>query len=169
MELDLVGYRYTVDELSVLMSLQGVGVIPCLPRVPFPGQETFTQGLQSLEEGNVLTQAGGRVLLDRVHALLISSLCACDTYAALSDGERSAALCRCEKLCLLARIEKRRCVLHAAPQLQDLEALFEETAVLFPGDTEIRLCLRGRESFRETLSGEALAARARDAWQKLPS
>lgn len=164
----MVGYRYSQEELSVLMSLQGAGVIPCLPLVPFPSQEQFVRGLESLEQGSVLSQTGGRVLLDKVHALLITSLCACDTYAALSDGESAAALCRCEKLCLLMHVKKGRCVLRAAPALSDFEALLSETAALFPGDAEIRLCLSGKEEFRETLAGEALLDRFRQAYEKLP-
>lgn len=165
----MVGYRYSALEISVLMSLQGAGAIPCLPRVPFPSHEEFISGLQSLEEGGVLTQAGGRVLLDKVHALLISSLCACDTFIAVSDEERCAALCRCEKLCLLAKLDKQRAVLRAAPSLEDFEALFWETLSLFPGKTEIRLSLPGEKSPPETLLGEALAARAREMMRKLPS
>ena len=98
MQIDLIGYRYTKEELAVLMSLQGYAKIPAVPAIPRPDREQFAAGMDALEENDILSSVGGRLLLDRVHAFLIENLCDCDRYFTVSGGKAFLAACACPKV-----------------------------------------------------------------------
>ena len=167
MELDLVGYRYTETEMRTMMALQGAGTIPCLPRLTFPNKAEFQDGLASLREADILSGDNSMVLLDRVHALLITTLCACGTYVRIQDAQAAAALCAGEKLSLAVQIQDQKCLVWASPRFGDLRETLLNLLRLFPGAAEICLCQEGRNAFCETLDKQALDIRANEAFEQL--
>ena len=145
MELEAVSYRYTWAELSVLMSLHGCQGIPCLPDMAFPDKADFEKGLSSLEDSDVLSDAGGRLLLDQVHALLIGRLCRCVDYLSLEGNGKSAVLCDGGNIALLVHGLPGGVRIQAAPRLRDLTEDFLSAALRFPGGSAVKGFRQGAE------------------------
>ena len=124
MQLDVIGYRYTAEELYVLMSLQGKDRIRAVPALHQPDREQFTRGMEALEENDILENVGGKLLLDRIHGFLMNNLCSCDRYFSIEKEDRFLALCACPKIAMtvLTR-DGEHWVIRVAP---DMEGILEE-------------------------------------------
>ena len=124
MQLDVIGYRYSAEELFVLMSLQGKDSVRAVPALHQPNREQFARGMEALEENDILENVGGRLLLDRIHGFLISNLCDCDRYFSIEKEDRILALCACPKMVMTVQTRDREhWVIRVAP---DMEGILEE-------------------------------------------
>ncbi len=160
MQLALAGSRYTKAALAVLMRLQGYAKIPAVPAIPRPDREQFAAGMDALEENDILSSVGGRLLLDRVHAFLIENLCDCDRYFTVSGGKAFLAACACPKVFITVSSRNGASwVLHVATDLADLLEDFREEAARFRDGGAIRFSSGGelketKAPDRETLEKE---------------
>ena len=136
LKIDAVGYRYSPAELSTLMALLGHEKIACMPMLCYPDQETFRKGIESLESKDVLSNVGGHILLDNVHALLIRNLCQCARFLAVSSNDLTVSLCVCKDMFLLTKSENSGLLLYAAPDLEEAETYFYDFLLLFPEQSE---------------------------------
>ncbi len=138
MELELVGYRYSKAELSVLMSLNGRREIPSLPAVAFPDKEQFREGMEGLEDGNVISNVNGRLLLEKTHAVLLENLCTCGRFFSVRQGEKCVSLCVCRQMGLLAECFGRGWLLKAAPTERELREDLLHALNRFPQGGTVR-------------------------------
>ena len=138
MELDLIGYRYTKVEMSVLMSLNSRREIPALPGVAFPDKEQFREGMECLENGNVITNVNGRLLMEKTHAVLLENLCGCGRFFSVRQGETCVSLCVCRQMGLLAESVGNGWLLKAAPTERELTEDFLNALKRFPRGGTVR-------------------------------
>ena len=172
LKIDAVGYRYSPVELSTLMALLGYEKIACLPMLCYPDQEAFRKGLESLESKDILSNVGGRILIDSVHALLMRNLCQCARFLSVSSKDLTVSLCVCKDMFLLTKMENSGLLLYAAPDLDEAAAYFYEAFSAFPdraaawvfreGQTQplqVPLCGAPRERIPSELLRELAAAK----------
>ncbi len=146
LKVDAVGYRYSPAELSTLMALLGNEKIPCLPNLGYPDQETFRNGLESLEDKDILSNVGGHILLDSVHALLIRNLCQCARFLSVSSKDLTLSLCVCKDLFLLTKTENSGLLLYAAHDLDEAETYFYEAFPALQSQAEAWIFREGRSA-----------------------
>ncbi len=168
MQLDLIGYRYTSEELAVLMSLQGQQEIRAMPFIKAPSQDQFRVGRDSLENGDILSIVGGHLLLDKVHSLLIANLCECDSFYRADAQEYHLALCACRQMALLIQSGgKEQWVVQAAPDINGISEEFMEAIERFPRGGVSRLTVNGVDSKENSLNKAELKAEAENVLKQL--
>ena len=168
MQLDVIGYRYTEDELAVLMSLQGREKIPAVPGIYRPNREQFSLGLEMLEENDILSDVNGKLLLDRIHALLISNLCDCDRFFSISKGRDFLALCVCPQLVMTVQTrDGEHWVIRVAPDVGGIREEFEHETKHFRGDCTVRMNDGDGEKEQTIPDRETLGRRIREAMTAL--
>ena len=164
MQLDVIGYRYSTDELSVLMSLQGRERIPAVPGIHQPNREHFSHGLELLEENDILSDVNGKLLLDRIHALLISNLCDCDRYFSISKDRDFLAFCVCPQIVMTVQTrDGERWVIRVAPDADGIREEYEQETKHFRGDCTIRMNDGDGEEKSTILHREVLEKKIREA------
>ena len=161
MELELVGYRYAKAELAVLMSLNGRREIPALPGVVFPDKEQFREGMESLEEGNMVSNVKGHLFVEKNQAVLLENLCACERYFSVRQGDTCVSLCACRQMGLLAESAGNGWVLKAAPAVRELGEEFLHALNRFPRGGTVRRA-DGKEGREYFCAPEKLNAEARE-------
>ena len=128
--------RFGISEMVIGLTIVAFGT--SLPEfiVSFLASLSDVSGATALSVSNI------------VGSNLFNVMVIAGASAALSPIVISQATVRKDiPLCLLAKLDKQRAVLRAAPSLEDFEALFWETLSLFPGETEIRLSLPGEKKW----------------------
>ena len=147
MKLDTVGYRYTTDELSVLMSLQGYEHIRAVPDITIPDREHFSRGIGLLEEKDILSNVSGHILLDRIHAFLISNLCECDNFFQIRQRPAWMAVCACPQTALMVTTrDSEHWVIYAAPDLEGFQEEYQSELMSFRNGTVICVTTCGEET-----------------------
>lgn len=168
MQLDVIGYRYTKEELEVLMTLQGKEKIPALPMIGRPDRDAFAKGVSGLEDNDILTNAAGNLLLDRVHAFLAENLGSCDRYFSVARGNAFAALCACAKVFLAAETKDgERWVIRAAPDAEALREDFGYTVKTMGLPAAVRFRDGAEEEEGEAADAEELLRRVEKAFTAL--
>ena len=138
MELDIIGYRYSTDELSVLMSMQGKERVPAIPGIYKPDREQFVHGMDLLEENDIMAEVKGQLLLDRIHGFLISNLCDCDRYFSISKEKDFLALCVCPQIRMTVQTRDReRWVIRVASEFEGIQEEFIREAKRFQSECMI--------------------------------
>ena len=168
MQLDMIGYRYTTEELSLLMSMQGYERISAIPWIKVPSREQFSRAMGSLEDKDMVSTLSGQLLLDRIPAFLIDSLCGCERYFSVSRGKHYLVLCVCPKIAMMAETrDEVHWVLHVTPEPEGLREEFTERAASFEKQADTVLSVDGDETFRAPSDPEALAAEIDTAFSVL--
>ena len=163
MQLDVIGYRYTAEELYVLMSLQGKDRIRAVPALHQPDREQFTRGMEALEENDILENVGGKLLLDRIHGFLMNNLCSCDRYFSVEKEDRFLALCACPKIVMTVLTRDREhWVIRVAPDMEGtLEEYTREWKPSREGGTARLAAARERKRRRTSRTAPPLKRRAK--------
>ena len=168
MQLDVIGYRYTKEELEVLMSLQGREKIPALPMIARPDRDDFSKGIGALEENDILTNIGGNLLLDRIHAFIAESLSDCDRYFTVARENAFLALCVCTRVTLTAETKDgEHWVIRVAPDPENLREDFDRIIKTIGVPAAVRFRDGGEELESEAKSQEDLEKRAEKAIAEL--
>ena len=166
MKLDVIGYRYSTEELAVLMSLLGRDKICAVPGIRQPDREQFIHGMSMLEDNDILSNAGGQLLLDRLHSFLISSLCDCDRYFTIEKEKHFLALCICAKIVMFVLTRDREhWVVRVAPDLEGIMEEYELEKKRFRGSCMIRMADGRSETEREAPNPEVLGDMRRE-WEE---
>ena len=169
MQLDVIGYRYTAEELYVLMSLQGKDSVRAVPALHVPSREQFTQGMESLEDNDILNNVSGRLLLDRIHGFLIANLCDCDRYFTIEKNNHFLALCVCPKIVMtvLTR-DGEHWVIRVAPDLEGIKEEYDRERKRFREACTVRMADGEEEETTEALPDPAtLEKKSREALKAL--
>ena len=158
MKLDTVGYRYTTDELSVLMSLQGYEHIRAVPDITRPDREHFSRGIGLLEEKDILSNVSGHLLLDRIHAFLISNLCECDSFFQIRQRPAWMAVCACPQTALMVTTrDSDHWVIYAAPDLESFQEEYQSELTLFQNGSVISVSTCGEKTVIPVMDLKALS------------
>ena len=164
MQLDVIGYRYSREELAVLMSLQGTGRIPAVPGIGKPDRDQFVRGMSELEDNDILSNIGGQLLLDRIHSFLISNLCDCDRYFTVAQEKSFLALCDCPKIVMMVHTrDGEHWVVRVTPDMESLLEEYEQAAGRFTGSCTARMADGGEETESVLPDWQALEAGIREA------
>ena len=164
MELDIIGYRYSTDELSVLMSMQGKERVPAIPGIYKPDREQFMHGMDLLEENDIMAEVKGQLLLDRIHGFLISNLCDCDRYLSISKEKDFLALCVCPQIQMTVQTRDReRWVIRVASEFEGIQEEFIREAKRFQSECMIRMADEGEEESRMLPDWKTLEKKLREA------
>lgn len=83
MEFDLIGYRYSPEELGLIADLLGYDGIDIL-HISVPGGIENAIARSSLENAGLLMEMDTEQGIDEVTALLAGSLCSAETYITVS-------------------------------------------------------------------------------------
>lgn len=168
MELDVIGYRYTAEELAVLMSLQGKEKIPAIPGICLPDREQFARGITSLEEDDILTHTGGRILLDKIHAFLAGNLCECDRFFSVDKDRQFLALCACPQIAMsVSSRDGEHWVLRVAPDVGGIQEDFEAEIRRFRESCRIRTAEGGTVTEENLTDPAALKKKSKEAVKTL--
>ena len=164
MELDVIGYRYSKDELSVLMSMQGKEKISAIPGICKPDRDQFSRGMELLEENDILSEVKGQLLLDRIHGFLISNLCDCDRYFSISKDKDFLTLCVCPQIQMTVQTrDGEHWVIRVAPDFGEIQEEFVREAKSFQSDCVIRMADEGEEESQMLSDRKTLENRMREA------
>ena len=168
MELDVIGYRYSADELAVLMSLQGKETIPAVPGIKKADKEHFFKGMELLEDNDILSDVKGQLLLDRIHALLIGNLCDCDRYFSISQDREFLALCVCPQVVLTVQTrDGEHWVIRVAPGIDGIREEYEQETKRFKSGGTVRMNDGDGEKEQTIPDRETLGKKIREAMTAL--
>lgn len=102
MELDIVGYRFSNDELGLLADIFGYEKIASL-QVEVPDFLGRTEAEHSLEQTGNLINMGTTYNVDEITALLINAVCKADRYITVKSDNVCFVLYQCDQLVILAQ------------------------------------------------------------------
>lgn len=117
---EIVGYRYSRTELSVLMHLMG---IPSLPGfTPDTVDETtYNAAVTSLVNANLAARGDGKIFVDRITALILSAMHRQRGSLCLESSNRKAVLIRSDIMYVLAEYPKQgTCILTPLQSAEDV-------------------------------------------------
>lgn len=140
MSSEVVGYRYSRAELSVLMRLMGIPSLPGFTPEEL-NEDTYNAAIASLVNAHLATRGDGKVYVDRITALILSAMHRRRGSICIETSARSAALIRSDIMFVLAEYPSRgTCVLTPLQHAEDVPepALAAVHRCSFPALIELR-------------------------------
>lgn len=155
MNYDLIGYRYSRDELATLMLLLKIPSLPGL--TPWPlDEDTYQRSLSGLMAAGIAAGNQEQVFIDRLSTLLLRSIANAEQWLCIRSETRDTLLYKTPRLCILADIPRRgACTLTPLQQSQDAESPLKEALERHSAPVTLE-SLEGTGSF-SSLEAAALA------------
>lgn len=111
MSSEIIGYRYSRAELTVLMRLMGIPELPGFTPEALD-EDSYNAAVNSLVNAHLATRSDGKVFVDRITALILSAMHRRRGSICLETSARSAALIRSDIMYVLAEFPRRgTCIL----------------------------------------------------------